>query len=124
MEEEFARNNQRFSEQLARDSEIARIHAKEELKMMIEGLDRSNEMIAKNLHEYEHVSRSVDGVTTSFQRSRNSRPPMLDHQDKYMMKAQVHVSKSSVISDKQALPQRKHYCQIYQVVKHILRGRL
>nr|GEW23748.1 ribonuclease H-like domain-containing protein [Tanacetum cinerariifolium] len=31
---------------------------------------------------------SVDGVTTSLQLSRNSRPPMLDHQDKYMMKAQ------------------------------------
>nr|GEX51965.1 hypothetical protein [Tanacetum cinerariifolium] len=49
---------------------------------------------------------------------------MLDHQDKYMMKAQVHVLKSSAISDVQPLPQRKHYCQIYQVVKHILRGRL
>nr|GEV58804.1 retrotransposon protein, putative, unclassified [Tanacetum cinerariifolium] len=64
---------------------------------------------------------------------------VLDHQDKHMMKAQVHVSKSSVISDIQALPRRKHYCQIYQmisstsanklhkwcqVVKHILRGRL
>nr|GEW16779.1 reverse transcriptase domain-containing protein [Tanacetum cinerariifolium] len=35
--------------------------------------------------------------------------------DKYMMKVQVHVSKSSAISDIQALPQRKHYCQIYQV---------
>nr|GFB13136.1 hypothetical protein [Tanacetum cinerariifolium] len=33
---------------------------------------------------------------------------MLDHQDKYMMKAQVHVSKSSTISDVQPLPQRKH----------------
>nr|GEW43127.1 hypothetical protein [Tanacetum cinerariifolium] len=32
-----------------------------------------------------------------------------------MMKAQVHVSKSSAISDVQPLPQRKHYCQIYQV---------
>nr|GEW14531.1 copia protein [Tanacetum cinerariifolium] len=29
--------------------------------------------------------------------------------DKYMMKAQVHVSKSSAISDVQALPQKKHY---------------
>nr|GFA02369.1 hypothetical protein [Tanacetum cinerariifolium] len=29
---------------------------------------------------------------------------MLDHQDKHMMKAQVHVSKSSAISDVQALP--------------------
>nr|GEY46331.1 hypothetical protein [Tanacetum cinerariifolium] len=51
-------------------------------------------------------------------------PPMLDHQDKYMMKAQVHVSKSSAISDVQPLPRRKHYCQIYQVVTHMLRGRL
>nr|GFC11305.1 hypothetical protein [Tanacetum cinerariifolium] len=67
---------------------------------------------------------SDDGVTTSLQLSRNSRPPMLDHQDKYMMKAQVHASKSFAISDVQALPRRKHYCQIYQVVKHILRGRL
>nr|GEV29443.1 hypothetical protein [Tanacetum cinerariifolium] len=30
--------------------------------------------------------------------------PMLDHQDKYMMKAQVQVLKSSVISDEQPLP--------------------
>nr|GEZ51432.1 hypothetical protein [Tanacetum cinerariifolium] len=50
--------------------------------------------------------------------------PMLDHQDKYMIKAQVHVLKSSAISDTQPLPRRKHYCQIYQVVKHILRGRV
>nr|GEX52416.1 hypothetical protein [Tanacetum cinerariifolium] len=32
---------------------------------------------------------SDDGVTTSLQLSRNSKTPMLDHQDKYMMKAQV-----------------------------------
>nr|GEU42522.1 hypothetical protein [Tanacetum cinerariifolium] len=48
--------------------------------------------------------------------------PMLDHQDKYMMKAQVHVSKSSAISDIQALPRRKYF--YYQVVKHMLRGSL
>nr|GEU98736.1 hypothetical protein [Tanacetum cinerariifolium] len=30
--------------------------------------------------------------------------PMLNHQDKYMMKAQVHVSKSSAISDVQVIP--------------------
>nr|GEY74804.1 copia protein [Tanacetum cinerariifolium] len=67
---------------------------------------------------------SDDCITTSLQLSRNSRPPMLNHQDKHMMKAQVHVSKSSVISDVQPLPRRKHYCQIYQVVMHMLRGRL
>nr|GEX69448.1 hypothetical protein [Tanacetum cinerariifolium] len=55
MEEEFARENQRLSEQVAKDSEIARIHAEEELKMMIEGLDRSNEVIAKHLSEYKQA---------------------------------------------------------------------
>nr|GEX77669.1 uncharacterized mitochondrial protein AtMg00810-like [Tanacetum cinerariifolium] len=70
------------------------------------------------------VLGSVDDVTTSLQLSQNSRPPMLDLQDKNMMKAQVHVSKSFVISDEQPLPRRKHYCQIYQVVKYMLRGRL
>nr|GEV98126.1 reverse transcriptase domain-containing protein [Tanacetum cinerariifolium] len=39
---------------------------------------------------------------------------VLDHQDKYMMKAQVHVSKTSVISDEQALPRRKYL--YYQVI--------
>nr|GEU77274.1 hypothetical protein [Tanacetum cinerariifolium] len=55
MEEEFARENQRLSEQVARDSEIARIHVVKELKLIIEGLDRSNEVIAKHLSEYEQV---------------------------------------------------------------------
>nr|GEW47521.1 hypothetical protein [Tanacetum cinerariifolium] len=70
------------------------------------------------------VLGSDNGVTTSLQLSRNSRSHMLDHQDKYMMKAQVHVLKFSAISDVQPLLRRKHYCQIYQVVKHMLMGRL
>nr|GEY01627.1 hypothetical protein [Tanacetum cinerariifolium] len=45
IEEEFARENQRLSEQVARDFEIARIHVEEEVKLMIEGLDRSNELV-------------------------------------------------------------------------------
>nr|GEY07540.1 retrovirus-related Pol polyprotein from transposon TNT 1-94 [Tanacetum cinerariifolium] len=58
-----------------------------------------------------HDLGSVDGVTTSLQLSQNSRPPMLDHQDKNMMKAQVHMSRSSAISDVQTLPQKKLYRQ-------------
>nr|GFA12407.1 hypothetical protein [Tanacetum cinerariifolium] len=44
---------------IARDAEIARIHVEEELKMMIDGLDRSNEMIAKHLHEYEQAAADL-----------------------------------------------------------------
>nr|GEV91655.1 hypothetical protein [Tanacetum cinerariifolium] len=34
------------------DAEIARIHAEEELQMLIDGLDRNNETVAKYLQEY------------------------------------------------------------------------
>nr|GFB34688.1 synaptobrevin, longin-like domain protein [Tanacetum cinerariifolium] len=45
LEEEMERENQRMNEQIARDAEIVRIHAEEELQIMIEGLDRSNEIV-------------------------------------------------------------------------------
>nr|GEZ46697.1 synaptobrevin, longin-like domain protein [Tanacetum cinerariifolium] len=59
MEEEFAKENQRVSKKLARGSERARLHAEAELKMMIEGLDRSNEVIAKHLQEYEQAKAGL-----------------------------------------------------------------
>nr|GEV49504.1 putative ribonuclease H-like domain-containing protein [Tanacetum cinerariifolium] len=49
LEEEMEREAQRMNEQIARDVEIARIHTKEELQIMIDGLDRNNETIAKYL---------------------------------------------------------------------------
>nr|GEU29064.1 hypothetical protein [Tanacetum cinerariifolium] len=59
IEEEFTKENQRLSKELVRDSEIARLHAEEELKMMIEGLDRSNKVIAKHLQEYEQAKADL-----------------------------------------------------------------
>nr|GFA13902.1 hypothetical protein [Tanacetum cinerariifolium] len=53
MKDEIARDNQRMNEKITRDAEIARIHAEKELKMMIDGLDRNNEVIARHLQEYE-----------------------------------------------------------------------
>nr|GEU47727.1 putative ribonuclease H-like domain-containing protein [Tanacetum cinerariifolium] len=53
--EEMARDAQRMNEQIDRDAEIARIHAEEELQMMIDGLERSNEMIAKHSYEYDQA---------------------------------------------------------------------
>nr|GEV78537.1 hypothetical protein [Tanacetum cinerariifolium] len=41
---------------VARDVEIARIHVKEELQSMIDGLDRSNETVAKYLQEYQQFA--------------------------------------------------------------------
>nr|GEU79394.1 hypothetical protein [Tanacetum cinerariifolium] len=56
LEEEMEREAQRMNEQIARDEEIARIHAEEELQIMIDGLDRSNETIAKYLQEYHQFA--------------------------------------------------------------------
>nr|GEX79531.1 ribonuclease H-like domain-containing protein [Tanacetum cinerariifolium] len=43
LKEEMERDAQRMNEQIIRDAEVARIHAEEELQMMINSLDRRNE---------------------------------------------------------------------------------
>nr|GEV06782.1 hypothetical protein [Tanacetum cinerariifolium] len=65
MEEEFARENQRLSEQAARDYKISRIHTEEELKLMIKGLDRNNEVISKHLSEYEQAEADLSRKPSS-----------------------------------------------------------
>nr|GFA07138.1 hypothetical protein [Tanacetum cinerariifolium] len=49
-QKQLEREDQRRSEQIARDAEIVRIHAEEELHIMIDGLDRNNETVAKYLN--------------------------------------------------------------------------
>nr|GFA88641.1 hypothetical protein [Tanacetum cinerariifolium] len=45
LEEEMKRDDQRISEQIARDAEVARIHAEEKLQIMINSLDRNQKFI-------------------------------------------------------------------------------
>ncbi|GKD75577.1 hypothetical protein Tco_1333859, partial [Tanacetum coccineum] len=59
LEEEFAHEDQSIREQTERDAEIARIQAEEELQGMIAELDRSNEMIAKHMSEYEQAEDNL-----------------------------------------------------------------
>nr|GEV08980.1 hypothetical protein [Tanacetum cinerariifolium] len=59
LEEQLEREDQRRSEQIARDTEIARIHAEEELQIMIDGLDRNNETVAKYLQEYHRFASEL-----------------------------------------------------------------
>nr|GEW63978.1 hypothetical protein [Tanacetum cinerariifolium] len=69
LEETLEKEDQRRSEQIARDAEIARIHAKEELQIMIDGLDRNNETLAKYLQEYHQfalelpIERRIELIT-------------------------------------------------------------
>nr|GEY46362.1 hypothetical protein [Tanacetum cinerariifolium] len=50
---EMARDAQRMNKQIAKDAEIARIHAEEEMQTMINSFDRNNETVVKYLQEYE-----------------------------------------------------------------------
>nr|GEV69933.1 synaptobrevin, longin-like domain protein [Tanacetum cinerariifolium] len=59
LEEEMARDAQRMNEQIAMDAEITRIHAEEELQILIDSLDRTNETVAKYLHEYEQFAEDL-----------------------------------------------------------------
>nr|GEV22522.1 hypothetical protein [Tanacetum cinerariifolium] len=59
LKEQLEREDQRRSEQIARDEEITRIHAEEELQIMIDGLDRSNEVIFKHLAEYNQAAADL-----------------------------------------------------------------
>nr|GEW59373.1 hypothetical protein [Tanacetum cinerariifolium] len=45
--------------EIARDAEVARIYAEEEIQRMIDSLDKSNETIAKYLHEYQEFSSEL-----------------------------------------------------------------
>nr|GEX85885.1 hypothetical protein [Tanacetum cinerariifolium] len=69
LEEQLEREDQRRSEQIARDAEIARIHAEEELQIMIDGLDRNNETVTKYLQEYHQfalellIERRIEMIT-------------------------------------------------------------
>nr|GEW30376.1 hypothetical protein [Tanacetum cinerariifolium] len=53
LEEQQEKEDMRMNEQIARDAEVTRIHAEEELQGMIDSLDKSNETIAKYLQEYQ-----------------------------------------------------------------------
>nr|GEY50829.1 reverse transcriptase domain-containing protein [Tanacetum cinerariifolium] len=59
LEEQLKREDQRRSEQIAKDAEIPTIHAEEELQIMIDGLDRNNETIAKYLQEYHQFASEL-----------------------------------------------------------------
>nr|GEX01401.1 synaptobrevin, longin-like domain protein [Tanacetum cinerariifolium] len=60
LEEDMARDAQRMNEQIAKDAEIARIHAEKELQILIDGLDRNNETVVKYLQEYEQLAADLD----------------------------------------------------------------
>nr|GEY83012.1 hypothetical protein [Tanacetum cinerariifolium] len=59
LKEQQEKEDIRMNEQIARNAEVARIHAEEEIQGMIESLDKSNETIAKYLQEYQEFASEL-----------------------------------------------------------------
>nr|GFB48463.1 hypothetical protein [Tanacetum cinerariifolium] len=59
LEEKQEREDMRINEQIARDAEVARIHAEKEIQGMIDSLDKSNETVAKYLQEYQQFASDL-----------------------------------------------------------------
>nr|GEX14563.1 hypothetical protein [Tanacetum cinerariifolium] len=53
------RLQEQIDAQVARDAEVAKIHAEEELQGMIDSLDRTNETIAKYIQEYQEFASEL-----------------------------------------------------------------
>nr|GEZ49463.1 hypothetical protein [Tanacetum cinerariifolium] len=63
LEEQQEREDMRMNEQIARDVEVARIHAEEQIQAMIDSLDKSNETVAKYLQEYQQFASDLSNET-------------------------------------------------------------
>nr|GFD05339.1 hypothetical protein [Tanacetum cinerariifolium] len=59
LEEQQEKEDMRMNEQIARDAEVARIHAEKEIQAMIDSLDKSNETVAKYLQEYQQFASDL-----------------------------------------------------------------
>nr|GEX33828.1 hypothetical protein [Tanacetum cinerariifolium] len=92
MEEQLAREDQRRDEQIARDAEIARIHAEEELQMLIDGLDRNNETIAKCLQECEQFAEDL-----SIREKIDMINELVKYQDHYVKKSEHNVDFHQIV---------------------------
>nr|GEX62683.1 hypothetical protein [Tanacetum cinerariifolium] len=104
IEEQMARKDQRRSEQITRDAEIARIRTEEELQMLIDGLDRNNEMIAKYLQDYEQAAADL-----SIGEKINLINELVKYQDYHAKILKYQAQQSKSLSKKQ---QREFYMSV------------
>nr|GEZ04795.1 hypothetical protein [Tanacetum cinerariifolium] len=101
IEEQLAREDQRMNEQIAKDAKIAKIYAEEELQMLIDGLDRNNEIVAKYLQEYEQFA-----VDLSIEENIEMINELVKYQDHYAKVLKYQSQQRKPLSKKQ---QREFY---------------
>nr|GFB23844.1 hypothetical protein [Tanacetum cinerariifolium] len=110
---------------IARDAEIARIHAEEELQMLIDGLDRNNETVAKYLQEYYQfavelpIERRIELISdlVKYQDHYEKILKYQTQQRKPLLKKQQKEFYMSVLKSHAAVPVEEVYVEALQV-KH------
>nr|GFB16764.1 hypothetical protein [Tanacetum cinerariifolium] len=90
---------------IARDAKIARIHPEEELQMLIDGLDRNNETVAKYLQEYYQCSIKFRGGLLGIKCTRHSHCQLWS----------FHCQKKFPLPVKKAPPDEEKRCHCYEV---------
>nr|GEV48255.1 retrovirus-related Pol polyprotein from transposon TNT 1-94 [Tanacetum cinerariifolium] len=104
LEKEMERDAQRMNEQITRDAKIAKIHAEEELQIMIDGLDSNNETVAKYLQGYYQfagdlpIGERIDLISN-----------LVKYQDNYAKVLKFQTQKRKPLSRKQ---QRDFYMSV------------
>nr|GEY73480.1 putative ribonuclease H-like domain-containing protein [Tanacetum cinerariifolium] len=91
LEEQLEREDQRRSEQIARDAEIARIHVEEELQILFDGLDRNNETVAKYLQEYHQFALELP-----IERRIELISDLVKYQDHYAKRKEIRLEQEEV----------------------------
>nr|GEZ68422.1 hypothetical protein [Tanacetum cinerariifolium] len=112
LKEKLKREDQRRAEQIARDAEIVRIHAEEELQSMIKGLDNNNETVAKYLEEYHqfsselHMERRIELISD-----------LVKYQDNYTKEEAKRIKKKGINLDQESAKKQKSLEEITEEAK-------
>nr|GEZ80077.1 hypothetical protein [Tanacetum cinerariifolium] len=115
LEKEMAKAAQRMNEQIARDAKIARIHVEEELQIMIDGLDRNNETVAKYLQEYEQFAVELSIGERKKEGERFKRKGLsLEHDSAKKVKTSEEVSEEDLKEMMHLVPVKEVYVEALQ----------
>nr|GEU46898.1 hypothetical protein [Tanacetum cinerariifolium] len=118
LEEEMERDAQRMNEQIARDAEIARIHAEEELQMLIDGLDRNNE--TKQLQDFIPLGSKEEAERFKRKGLRLEQESVKKLKTSEEVKETEEVPEDKVKEMMQLVPIEEVYVDALQVKHHII----
>nr|GEW42168.1 synaptobrevin, longin-like domain protein [Tanacetum cinerariifolium] len=97
---------------IAKDVEIARIHAKKELQSMIDGLDSNNETVAKYLEEYRQFSLELP-----MERRIELSSDLVKYQDNYTKEEAERIKRKGITLEQESVKKQKSSEEITEEVK-------